>query len=342
MSVLSRTSQMTTERGAVAVITALLLPALLGVAGLVIDGGELLLARLRLQTAADSAALAAASFIGRSRSGNHSSLAGPVTGSLDAVAWPILQRNWRTDAPLTLTVESGRWDAAARRLVPSPDRPDAVAVHVSSTPPTRLAGALGVRRWTVSAHSVAALPPLGSVPAGTVTLPLGLASLSTGGSLLNGYATGQARDSGPCTVRLSFESQDRPGATPRDGFPALRAGHSRIQVIGDGRSVTRQEIARSYRQPGASLHDDLTAVVPVIEADRCPVPPGWYRVAGFATVLVSAARSHSPRALPVTAAAHLGDPAGSLAIQLVIGHIAQGRGSGPDFGTKATASVLVQ
>ncbi len=333
---------MTAERGAVAVIAALLLPALLGVAGLVIDGGELMLSRIRLQTAADSAALAAASFMGRSRSGSLSLQTRPATGSLDAVARPILQHNWRTGAPLALTVESGRWDAAARRLVPSPDRPDAVAVHVSSTSPTRLAGVLGVRRWDISAHSVAALPPLGSVPTGTVTLPLGLVSLSMGGSLLNGPIMGQTQGSGPCTVRLSFESQGRSGATSRDGFPALQAGYSRIRVIGDGRSLTMEELARSYRRHGASLPDEMIAVVPVIEADRCPVPSGWYRVAGFATLRASAARSSSSRAFPLAAATHPGGPRTSIDIQLLTGHVAQGRGGGSDFGTKASSPVLVQ
>lgn len=333
---------MSHEHGAVSVMVAILLPALIGVAGLVIDGGELMLSRVRLQTAADSAALAAASFMGRSRSGSLSSQTRPATGSLDVIARSIAQRNWRADAPLTLTVESGRWDTAAHRLVPSPDRPDAVAVHASATLPTRLAGVFGARRWTISAHSIATLPPLGSVPAGTVTLPLGLISLSTGGSLLNDHAMGQARGSGPCTVRLSLESQNRPSATPRHGFPALRAGHSRIRVIGDGRSLTMEELTRSHRQHGASLPDEIIAVVPVIETDRCPLPSGWHRVTGFATVRVSAARSRFSRTLPVTAAAHLGGPGGSLTIQLVAGHIAQGRGSGPDFGTRAASPVLVQ
>lgn len=338
---MARDLRMAHERGAVAVIVAVLLPALLGVAGLVIDGGELMLARLRLQTAADSAALAAASFMGRSRSGSHPSQALLRAGSLDSVAWPVAQRNWG-DASLSLRVESGHWDSAARRLAPRPDQPDAVAVHVSATLPTHLAGALGVRRWTISARSIAALPPLGSVPAGTITLPLGLVTLSTGRSLLNGRETGHAQGFGPCTVRLSFESEGRPSMPARDGFPELRAGHSRIRVIDDGRSLTREELARSYRQPGASLRDELIAVVPVIEADRCPVPSGWHRVAGFATVRVSAARAHPLPVLPITATAHLGDPGAPLSIQIVTSHVVQGRGRGPNFGTQAASPVLVQ
>lgn len=330
------------ERGAVAVIVAVLLPALIGVAGLVIDGSELLLARLRLHTAADAAALAAASHIGRSRSARQLSRTQPGGGSFDAIARSIAQRNWRDDAPLSLRVESGRWDSTARRLVPRPDQPDAVAVHVSSVLPTRLAGVLGVRRWTISAHSVAALPPLGSVPAGAITLPLGLVSLSTGGGLLNGHAAGHAQGFGPCTVRLSFEPERRSGMTSHDESPALRVGHSRIRVIGDGRSLTREEIARSYRRHGVSLPDEIIAVVPVIEADRCPAPSGWYSVAGFATVRMNAARLSSSHTLSGMAAAHLGGHGGSLTIRLVAGHIAQGKGGGPDFGTKATSPVLVQ
>lgn len=329
------------ERGAVAVIVAILLPALFGVAGLVIDGGELMLSRVRLQTAADASALAAAAFVGRSRSDRHRSGARAGGESLDSVAWPIAQRNWRTDAPLALTVESGRWDAAARRLAPTHDQPDAVAVRVRSTLPTRLAGALGLGHWTISAHSVAALPPLGSVPAGTISLPLGLVSLSTRSSLLNGRTTGRVQGSGPCPVRLSFESQGRSGTASHDRFPALQAGYSRVRVIGDGRALSREEIARLARQRIGGMLDEIITVVPVIEADRCPASPGWYRVAGFATVRLAVGRPNHASSPPITLTS-FGDGRSSVTIQLVTGSVTQGRGSGPDFGTNASSPVLVQ
>lgn len=331
------------DRGAVAVIVAILLPTLLGVAGLVIDGGELMLARLRLQTAADASALAAAAAIGRSRSASLSPHQEAWRSHLTQTAQTIAQHNWRADAPLSLAVESGRWDTAARRLVPTHDQPDAVAVRLTTTMPTRLAGVLGLSRWTLSARSITALPSLGSVPAGAVELPLGLSCLPPRSSLSAPPSIGLAHGTRPRLVRVSFESPGRsPSASSGAEAPALSAGRSRVRVLSSLGAREVEELLSSRQLRAAFSGNGVTAVVPVIESDRCPVSPGWHRVAGFATVRLSVrSPDHGEGSLPIAFTAHHGGGRPSLSVQLVTGTVVQGKGGGTDFGTQAAAPVLV-
>lgn len=330
------------ERGAVAVIVAILLPALLGVAGLVIDGGELMLARLRLQTAADASALAATSFIGRSRSASPSPHREAWRSHLTRTAQTIARHNWRADAPLSLAVESGHWDAAARRLAPTPDQPDAVAVRLTTTVPTRLAGLFGFPRWTLSARSIAALPSLGSIPAGTVTIPLSLVRLPTGDGLPPLH-TGLTHRISSCLARVSFDSSGRsPSASSGAEAPALSAGHSQIRVISTLAGGEVAALLNASQLRAAFSGNGVTAVVPVIESDRCPVSPGWYRVIGFATVRLSAGPpDYRGGFLPIVLPTPHGGGRSSLSVRLVTGAVTQGRGGGTDFGTQAAAPVLV-
>lgn len=329
------------EWGAVTVIVAMLLPALIGVAGLVIDGGALMLSRLRLQTAADASALAAASYLGRTRTvGEPAAIV--RHGGLETAARTIAYRNWPADTPLSLNLRTGRWDALSHRLVPSPHRPDAVLVQLGATIPTYLAGVMGIRQWTLSANSIATLPPLGAVPPGAVTLPIGLVHSSTSSSVGN-RTTGLSS----CLAALSFGAPSH-FLSGEGTAPALYAGRSHVRAIGTIGALIGDD--HGLRPHPPFFGDEVTTVVPVIEANRCPVLPGWYRVIGFATVslrgsgpsLLSRGLSGYPMALVsfLRGGAISGSP---IDVRLHRGYVASGQGgSGVDFGTLASSPVLVQ
>ncbi|MCP9439022.1 MAG: pilus assembly protein TadG-related protein [Nitrospira sp.] len=329
----------TAQSGAVAVIVAVMLPVLIGVAGLVIDGGALMLSRLRLQTAADASALAAASALGRSRlAGDPSTV--PSLGRLETIAGTIAHHNWQTGAPLSLTVQTGRWDGATHRLVPTPQQPDAVSVRLGTTLPTHLAGVMGIRRWTLSASSTAILPSLGAIRPGAVTVPMSLVRSPRGAGPLSFAPENGGVGFGSCVAWLSFN--------PGGSAPALEAGQSQVQVLG---SFQAQVFAEALQPPRAApFAGEGPFLVPVIEVSRCPVPSGWYPVAGFATVtlrgagppvgrLVSLDHGRAPTAwLPVA-----GVPRSVIEVRVLHGRVASGRGSaGGDFGTLASSPVLVQ
>ncbi len=326
------------EGGAVAIIVVVMLPVLIGVAGLVIDGSNLMLTRLRLQTAADASALGAASELGRSRLiGGPSTV--PSLGKLETIARTIAHRNWPTGTPFSLAVQTGRWDWRNHRLVPTLQQPDAVSVRLSASLPTYLAGAMGIRRWTLSASSTAVLPSLGAVPPAAVTVPISLVRSPRGAGALSLAPGNGGIGLGSCVAWLSFNSGG--------SAPALEAGPSLVQVLGSFQA----EVLEDGPQPPrvVPFANEGPILVPVIEASRCPVPSGWYPVAGFATVtlrgagpplgrLVSLGHGRAPTAwLPVAGASR-----SSIEVRVLRGHVASGRGGGGDFGTLASSPVLVQ
>lgn len=133
--------------GAVAIIAAGSLFAMVGMGALVVDGSNLYLVQNELQTMADEAALAAA---------RHGAT---DTDRARAAARRLLERYAEPDAAearvTTDQLEFGAWDAARRTFQPGAGQPDAVAVTTRRAVTTFFAGLIGVRSVTLEAAAIA-------------------------------------------------------------------------------------------------------------------------------------------------------------------------------------------
>jgi uncharacterized membrane protein len=157
------------ERGAVSVVAALLLILGVGFSALVIDSGHLYLAKRRLQSRIDAAALAAV---------------GDVPNAGVIVAKVLALGGYSMDA----TIETGGYSAdsgmsAGRRFDSSASQSNAVRITKTITVPTILAGAFGAQASQIRATATAARIPLTAFAAGT-----DLANMS--GGTLNGVLGG--------------------------------------------------------------------------------------------------------------------------------------------------------
>lgn len=169
------------QKGAVAVMMALLLPVLIGFTALAIDIGNLMVARAELQTAADAAALAAAPCLWRRAE----------CGNLTATEpdWATAEQKARDSVALNkvqgVTVQvgeasSGYWNLTGTpyglQAPPmTPTASDIPAVHIVITKadsnankaiPTYLAKILGIATMSASAHATAVIVHPGVVGPG--------------------------------------------------------------------------------------------------------------------------------------------------------------------------------
>lgn len=161
------------QRGAVAVIVALLMGVLLPVAALVVDIGYTVVVKHRLRNLVDAAALAGSRQLGwSSESAPLASVANQA--QVQAVAQDIVKKNQIGSQPATVQVLIGTWNIGTRTFVGGAASPNAVAVSGRMVVPTFFGGVVGVSTIPVSASATAALTPLGRLSAGTLSLPMGI------------------------------------------------------------------------------------------------------------------------------------------------------------------------
>ncbi len=144
------------RRGVIAVLSAVLLVVLLGMVAFAVDVGYLSLARTQLQTAADSAALAAASLT------NH------TDEDLRQEAQKFANLNTVAGRPIQLNaddIQFGTWDASDRSFTPTESASNAVRVTVRTSPdsggstPLFFAKVLGRHTQQQSASAIATVNP---------------------------------------------------------------------------------------------------------------------------------------------------------------------------------------
>jgi hypothetical protein len=172
--------------GAVSLVVALSLVALVALASLGVDAGLVWAARAQLQNAADAAALAAAThLIGadfRSVTGDAARQAAEDGARAHRAmhAAEAADGNPGTD---DIGFEIGAWDADARLFTPRPGETDAdlvsavrVSTHLDEVAhgpvPAFLARVLGRQDFPVSASAVAYVGFAGGAPPGTLDLPI--------------------------------------------------------------------------------------------------------------------------------------------------------------------------
>lgn len=176
------------QRGAVAVIVAVVLVVLLGMAALALDVGHALVARNQLQNASDAAALAGARALGVIYGGMSGSLTGYTLTSgemANIVNAASIAGADNQAAGVTVTVNPadisvGIWSSATRTFTPTPVLPRAVRVITrrdsSANGPisTFLARIIGATSVSVTAVATAQLNPASVMAPGDMDAPFGI------------------------------------------------------------------------------------------------------------------------------------------------------------------------
>lgn len=336
------------QRGAVAIVVAVSLSALVSLAALVLDGGAALVSKHQLQNLADAAALAGARQLGKLYESQPAAISPPQPLSLanrarvQAVVAEVAEKNRAATklAAVTLSdVRVGRWNAATRTVVSTSTGFDAVLVRAEGSMPTFLAGVVGIRRLSVSATAVSALSALAEVQPGALTLPVGLSSawMALGpidGRRIQLYAPGGGD---PCAAWTTFT--DTPPTMGRlqaivqaltenrYSSPATVAGKTGFQFVAGNPSTIAPDVMGLYNAKKNPATGQWTTVVPVYRQVQCAAPSGPLPVVGFATVIITSVATPSGPALDAVVRS---------------GFVQLGRGGGTDYGTEGSLPGLVQ
>jgi len=178
------------QRGAVAIMVALLLTVLVGIAALAVDVGYFMTARNELQNIADSAALAGAGQLKKNYedipySDQKAYVCNPE--EIGSVSWDVASKNSAAGEGGSITVvlsgvndesdvQVGKWGDQSGVFTPAVDNPNAVKVKAhrdGDTPVITFFGRIfGIGAVPIEVDAVAALFPV--VPDGKVFLPLGI------------------------------------------------------------------------------------------------------------------------------------------------------------------------
>lgn len=333
-----------TDRGAVAVVVAVAMTALLLVGAVVVDIGAALLSRHHAQTVADAAALAGARQLGGVYERTPNTIATQMLSAVDRTrvlraAAQVADRNRINLATLTLAeLRIGAWNPASQRLAATNIGADALLVRASGQTSTFLAGLLGIRRLDIAATATAALTPLGEVPPGGLPAPVGIASGFVAQGPIDGkrvvfYQTGS---SGPCTGWTTFTQGPSTVAglqTVLSGLtagslssPAATANRSQFQFVRGNLATIFPQIKALYDAKKNPATGQWVTVVPIYERRACQAPSGSLRIAGFSTAVITLVSTPNGPVLEGV---------------LRSGSVAIGRGGGPDYGTKGSFPGLV-
>ena len=176
------------ERGAVAVMVAIVLTVLVGFTALALDMGHALVARNQLQNASDAAALAGARALGVIYDGMSGSLTGyTLTAGQVATIMSAASAAGADNqaAGVTVTVNAadisiGTWTSATRTFVPTNVLPRAVRVitrrdgAANGPISTMLASIIGASSVSVTAIATAQLNPVSVMAPGDMDAPFGI------------------------------------------------------------------------------------------------------------------------------------------------------------------------
>lgn len=174
------------ERGIVAILMAVAMVGMIGVASLAIDIGSALVAKAELQNVSDAAALAGARELALYYKSNPDKISLALGGGATAVtnaAQTYAALNKAGGVSISVPADDllfGKYDpktgaitetATAVRLVQVTSRRDDTANGVL---PTRLATVLGINNMSVRATTAAALTPIGTLKGGQGDFPIGI------------------------------------------------------------------------------------------------------------------------------------------------------------------------
>ncbi len=345
--------QAANEKGAVALMVAILLSVFLGVAALAVDVGYMMVARNQLQDIADAAALAGARWLGHNYEGMTyaEQLAFVCDPSvIGAVVADVGNKNDPTGAGSFVINGSeiviGTWDASTKTLTATNNAPDAVRVTVrrddSTNGPitTFFAKIFGRNTVNVSAMATAALTSQSTAGPGALPLPAGISNA------WNSWGTN------PCGQQITFYPSNSPTScagwnvydqspandkTLRDTLNALKAGTytsppvdgGQTQFTFTGGTMSQQTFnaMQAYFDANKGPDGTWTTAVPVYSSPDCGNPTGNITIVGFATIKITQV---------------VGAPTKTIVGEVVCNDIAPGRGGGGNYGTLGSIPGLVQ
>jgi hypothetical protein len=323
----------------VAVIVALSLAVLMPMLALVLDIGQALVVKQALHNLVDATALAGARQLGRvyevSPPGGSLSAAG--RGQVNGAVADVSGKNqlpWQT---VSVRSALGVWNATSRTLTGGGALPDGIQVSAQAQVPTVVASAMGIKTMAVSADATAALTGLSQVPAGSLTLPFGVAQGWFGGKgkgwTNRSFALTKNGISPACAAWSTFTQTPATQQqlqtilkgiqTGRWTSPAATGGQTQFQFLGATPGKAFSELQSLYNSRKDPKTGEWLAVVPVYEHKTCATATGRAGIVGFATVKL---RQTSKTRLSAT---------------VVADRIQAGRGGGPDYGTKGSIPGLV-
>jgi hypothetical protein len=333
-------SALSSQQGAVAVIVAISLAVLIPMLALVLDIGQALVVKQSLQNLADAAALAGARQLGRGYEtlppGTRSrALPAGGRGQVNGTVADVGGKNQPPNHPASVLSTLGVWNAPSRALAGGGALPDGVRVSAQTQVPTFVASAVGVKSMAVSAEATAALTGLSQVPAGSLTLPFGVARgwFSGKGWASRSFTLTKNGTSPVCAAWSTFTqtpaTQKRLQTivkeiqTGKYSSPIAKSGQTQFQFLGARPGAAFTELQSLYKSRKDPNTGDWLTVVPVYDRGTCASATGRARIVGFATMKL---RQTSSTRLSAT---------------VVTNQIRPGRGGGVDYGTKGSIPGLV-
>ena len=298
------------DRGAVAMVTTLMLTAMLGLTGAAVDLGVMYSVHNELQNAADAAALAGASRL-VTMDGDGNAVATPNDALTEAMTFG--QANQALGAQLAVLnqdIEMGLWDVASNDFDPdhygpsaNPDYLTAVRVTTrkddlaNSPVSTYFASAVGLSEVNMNAESSAYLGYAGSVLEGEVDLPIAVeeSAVSNGGGPLCGDALefhDENDENTSWTTFFTYPSNDpavKKFVTGASTIPAIEVGDIISSTNGNLSNNTFDALYARFSSEGSDTNGDG-------EPDYWPVTLPVYKptgnqaeieVTGFAVMIIT-------------------------------------------------------
>jgi Flp pilus assembly protein TadG len=348
----SRTQR--TAAGTVSIFSLLGMVSLLAVGSLALDVGYVYVARSDLQNAADAAVLSGAAELGDIYMDlDPSSHSGYVMSSLDrsrvvTAIGAIAGQNRAVGQVVNIVdpaVSVGTWDFSTGSLTTTNLQPRAISALAQRTDAVNgpvgsfFARVIGRDSFNVAARSTAALTPLGGVPEGAVTLPVGIStawfSNNSCDQPIKFHPTGTLEG---CAGWHTYDQSPANASTLRNTLQGLESGayQSPPMATGDITNFTGGTLASAFpdmqqlyetRRFDESPSDEFDALVVVYDSPGCSNPSGAVKVVGFASVTVTGVETSPENTIDAV-------------VRCDIVH--EGTGGGGEFGTLGSVPLLVQ
>lgn len=343
------------ERGAVAVMVAVMLPVLIGFAAMSIDIGQALVARNELQDVADAGALAGARRLGTIYQGLTPaqqvsySLANPAPVISDVQN--VASQNYGAGRAITVNVGDisiGQWNSTNKTLTVTSANPDAVRVTArldgttNGPVSTFLANIWGITSVDVRATATAALTGTSTTNPGELQTPFGISQFRFNdpaycNAPIKFYPTNDPTSCGgwhtftttpPNANTLRNQIDGMIPNPPTFTSPATQAGVTSLDFIGGNIANALNNLYNLYVSKRDPVTHNWDALVPVYQSSDCSNPNSALPIIGYASVRITNV---------------LAPPAGQLVQATIQCNLVEGgRGGGASFGTKGSIPGLVQ
>lgn len=329
------------QQGAIAILVALSLTVLIPMLALVLDIGQALVVKQSLQNLADAAALAGARQLGRVYETLPPGATGGVLssrgqGQVNSVVADVSGKNQPPHHTAFVLAKLGGWNATSRTLAGGGVLLDGVHVSAQTHVPTYVASAVGVKTIAVSADATAALTGLSQVPAGSLTLPFGVARgwFSGKGWASQSFTLTKNGTSPVCAAWSTFSQTPATQNQLQTIMKRIRSGDSvsptvnsrktQLQFLGANPGPAFTVLQSLYANRKDSKTGDWLTVVPVYDRGSCAAATGPATIVGFATMRLNQKSSTQ------------------LSATVMANQIQVGRGGGTDYGTKGSIPGLVK